>query len=203
MALCSCLCMMDGMERGSRGSQGSQSIARLRPGCTHCPLAAPEQCLAVGLSSTAAACPEGHGGIPSPSVLPTDPPASLLPLFQMGLSTHWGEWVRTPLPRHWSVSMSQQKTTGSPYPPCPHRVMGPLPSCRETRSSSWVGAAGANRVSPVLLPSSSSVPRPENDLVHPRVAPWCPALQPASPILLAEHTNSASLGHWQLRLLCA
>lgn len=203
MALCSSLCLMDGMEREVRGSQCGQGIARHRPGYTHCLPAALEQCLAVGLGSTCAAFPGGHGGTTSPLVLPTDPPASLLPLFQMGPSTRWGEWVRTPLPRHWSVSMSRQRTTGSPYPPCPPRVMGPLPSCRETRSSSWVGAAGANQASPVPLPSPSSVPRPENDLLHPRVAPCCPALQPAGPILLVEHTNSASLGHWQLHLLCA
>lgn len=203
MALCSSLCLMDGMERGARGSQCSQGITRLRPGCTHCLPAALEQFLTVGLGSTRAACPGGHGGNPSPSVLPTDPPGSLLPLFQMGLSMPLGEWVWTPLPRHWSVSMSRQRTTGSPYPPCPPRVMGLLPSCRETRSSSWVGAAGANQASPVSLPSPSSVPRPENDLLHPRLAPCCPALQPVGPILLAEHTNSASLGHWQLCLLCA
>lgn len=203
MALCSSLCLMDGMERGARGSQCGQGIAGLRPGCTHCPPAALEQCLAVGLGSTRAACPGGHGGTPSPSVLPTDPSASLLPLFQMGLSTHWGEWVQTPLPRHWSVSMSRQRTTGSPYPPCPPHAMEPLPSCRETRSSSWVGATGANPASPVPLPSPSSIPRPENDLVHPRVASCCPTLQPVGPILLAGHTNGASLGHWQLCVLCA
>lgn len=202
--MCSSLCLMDGVERGARGSQYGQGIARLRPGWTHCPPAALEQCLAVGLSSACAARPGGHGGTPSPLALPTDPPPSLLPLFQMGLSTRWGEWVRTPLPRHWSVSMSQQRTTGSPCPPCPPRVTGPPPSCRATRSSSWVGAAGANRASPVPPPSPSAVHRPENDLVHPRVAPCCPALQPAGLILLAEHTNSASLRHWQPQhLLCA
>lgn len=84
MALCSSLCLMDGMERGARGSQCGQGIAGLMPGCTHCPPAALEQCLAVGLGSTCVACPGGHGGTRSPSVLPTDPSASLLPLFPDG-----------------------------------------------------------------------------------------------------------------------
>lgn len=146
---------------------------------------------------------EGMGGLAALQCCPQIPLPHCCLFFQMGLSTHWGEWVQTPPPRHWSVSMSQQRTTGSPYPPCPPRAMEPLPSCRETRSSSWVRAAGANPASPAPLPSPSSIPRPENDLVHPRVASCCPALQPVGPILLAGHANSASLGHWQLCVLCA
>lgn len=62
MALCSAVRLMDGAEMGARGSQQGRGTARLRPGCTHCPLATLEQRLAVGLSSTRAACPGGHGG---------------------------------------------------------------------------------------------------------------------------------------------
>lgn len=191
-----------------RGSQRGQGTAGLRPGRTYHPPATLERQLAVGLGSARAACPGGHRGTPSPAALPTVPPTSPPPLLQMGPSMHWGEWVRTPLPRRWSASTSRRRTTGSPCPPCPPPAMGPLPSCRVTRSSSWVGAAGASRASP-RAPALSlrCLPGPGSDLVHPRVAPCCPptpALQPAGPILLAEPTDGAGSGRRQpQRLVCA
>ena len=137
-------------------------------------------------------------GAPSPAALPTAVPTSPPPLLQMGPSMRWGEWVRTPLPRRWSVSMSQRRTTGSPCPPCPPPATGLPPSCRATRSSSWVGASGANRASPCTpaLPLCCLL-APGSDLVHPRVAPRhppTPSLQPAGSILLAEPANGAGSG---------
>lgn len=72
-----------------------------------------------------------------PTVLAVSPSPLLVP--QMVPSMCWGEWEQTPLHRRWSASMSQRRTTGSRCPPCPHHAMGPLPSCRATRSLSWVG----------------------------------------------------------------
>lgn len=204
MALCSSLCLMDGVERGVRGSQWGWGIAGLRPGCMHRPPATLKWQLAVGLRSACAACPGGHRDS-QPRSTAHRPPASPQPLLQMGPSTHWGEWVRTPLPRHWSVSTSQRRTTGSPCPLCPPPATGPPPSCRATRSSSWVGATGESRASP-RAPALSlrCLPGPGSDLVHPRVALCCPstpALQPAGLILLAEPTDGASSGHWQPQCL--
>lgn len=115
--------------------------------------------------------------------------------------------MRTPLPRRWPVSTSRRRTTGSRCPPCPLPAMRPLPSCRATRSSSWVGAAGASRASPhAPALSLCCLPRPGSDLVHSRVALCCPptpALQLVGPILLAEPTDGAGSGCWQLQyLLC-
>lgn len=146
-------------------------------------------------------------GAPSPMALPMAVPTLLPPLLQMEPSMRWGEWVQTPLPRRWSVSTSQRRTTGSPCPPCPPPAMGPPPSCRATRSSSWVGAAEASRASP-CTPALSlcCLPGLGGDLVHPRVALCCPptaALQPVGPILLAEPTDGAGSGRRQpQRLVC-
>lgn len=72
-----------------------------------------------------------------PAVLAVFPSPLLVP--QMVPSMFWGEWEQIPLRRRWFASMSRRRTTGSRCPPCPHHAMGPLPSCRATRSSSWVG----------------------------------------------------------------
>lgn len=205
MALCSTLCLMDGMERGVRGSQQGQGTAGLRPGHIHCPLATSGWQLAMGLSSVHAAW---HGGALHTVVLPTVTPTSPLLLSQMGLSMHWGEWVQTPLPRHWSVSTSRRRTTGNHCPPCPPPATGLPSSCKATRSSSWVGAAGASQASPCTpVLSFCCLPGPGSNLVHPGVAPCCPptpALQPTGPILLAEPTDGAGLGHRQPQhLICA
>lgn len=147
----------DGLVPGSApGGWGGRGVRAGSGHCRHqaspCPLspATPQRCLATG-----------------PGALPASP----LLVSQTVPSTRWGEWEQTPLRRRWSASTSRRRTTGSPCPPCPPPATGHPPSCRATRSSSWVGGRAER---PSGLPQWTGGGFPPRLLAHPKLTPCRP-----------------------------